>query len=95
MTDRTVVEPASQPRLPSGVRLKFDKVRDQWVIMAPERMFVLDPIALEIVKRCDGEVSVAGIIDQLAEVYKAPRDQIGKDVIQMLQDFADKGVIVA
>lgn len=95
MTGRTVVGPDMQPRLPVGVRLKFDKARDQWVILAPERMFVLDPIALEIVKRCDGEVSVDGIVDQLTEAFSAPRDQIAKDVIGMLQDFADKGVMVA
>jgi len=95
MIDRTVIDQSSQPRLPVGVRLKFDEPRDQWVVLAPERMFVLDPIALEIVKRCDGAVAVAAIIDQLAEAYSAPRDQIAKDVIQMLQDFADQGVVVA
>lgn len=95
MTELTEISAESQPRLPVGMRLKFDQARDQWVILAPERMFVLDPIALEIVKRCDGELSVDGIVDQLAEAFTAPRDQIATDVISMLQDFADKGVIAA
>ena len=83
------------PRLPSGVRLHFDKQRDQWVVLAPEKLFVPDPIALEILKRCDGEASVSAIVDDLAASFKAPRDVILKDVRVMLQDLADKGVMRA
>ncbi len=95
MSGRTVVGEASVPRLPRGVRLKFDKPRDQWVVLAPERLFELDAIALAIIQACDGKSSVAGIVDGLAEAYGAPREVILRDVIQLLQDFADKGVIVA
>ena len=94
MSDRAVMDEQSVPRLPRGVRFKFDNPRDQWVVLAPERVFVLDAVGVEIIRRCDGESSVAGIIDGLAEAYKAPREMILKDVVQFLQDFADKGVIV-
>lgn len=83
----------SVPNLPRGVRLKHDETRGQWVLLAPERLFVLDAIALEIMKRCDGEASVAGIVDDLAASFNAPREVIAADVIRMLQDFADKGVL--
>ncbi len=95
MSGRTVVSQASVPRLPRGVRLKFDKPRDQWVVLAPERLFELDAIALAIIRGCDGKSSVAGIVDGLAAAYEAPREAILRDVIHLLQDFADKGVIVA
>ena len=85
----------SVPRLPRGVKLRFDKQRDQWVVLAPERVFVPDPIALEIIKRCDGEATVAAIVDDLAKTYEAPRAVIAKDVNAMLQDLADKGVMMA
>ena len=37
--------------------------------------------------------SVAGIIDELATKYAAPRDVIATDVVAMLQDLADKGFL--
>ena len=77
------------------MRLKHDEVRTQWVILAPERMFVLDDIGLAIMQGIDGERAVSRIVDDLAEKFQAPREQILDDVIQMLQGFADKGVLKA
>lgn len=94
-TARVTITEASVPGLPSGVKLRFDKQRDQWVILAPERLFVLDAIALEIVKRCDGKASVAEIVNDLAETYSAPRETILKDVGVLLQDLADKRILAA
>jgi len=93
VSERAVVGEASVPRLARGTRLQFDKHRDQWIVQAPERLFVLDPIALEIVQRCDGVASVSAIVDGLAAKFSAPRDVILRDVNGMLQDFADKGVM--
>ena len=95
MSTAPQIEETSVPSLPRGVRLKHDETRGQWVLLAPERLFVLDSIALEIMKRCDGEASVAGIVDDLAASFNAPREIIAVDVIRMLQDFADKGVLAA
>ena len=94
MSDKSLVAEQSVPRLPKGVRLKFDKPRDQWVVLAPERMFQLDPVAHEIVKRCDGAATVAAIADELAAAFEAPREVILKDVVALLQGFVDKRVIV-
>jgi len=87
-----VVE-ASQPVLPRHAQLKFDKTRERWVILAPERVLVPDDIAVEVLQLCDGR-SVAQIVDQLAAKYTAPCDEIGADVIAMLQDLADKGFLI-
>ncbi len=95
MSERTVIAEAMTPAFPRGVRLKHDEARSQWVILAPERMFVLDDIALAIMQRVDGETAVSAIVDDLAETFQAPRDLILADVIAMLQDFADKGVVKA
>ncbi len=95
MSERITITEASVPGLPIGVKLRFDKQRDQWVILAPERLFVLDDVALEIVKRCDGKASVADIVSELAEAYAAPRDVILKDVGALLQDLADKRILAA
>lgn len=95
MTDRIVIAETSVPRLARGNRLQHDKVRDRWIVQAPERLFVLDAIALEIVQRCDGTASVTSIVDDLAGKFGAPREVILHDVNALLQDFADKGVILA
>lgn len=90
---RAEVAPQSVPALPRGVRLRFDEARDAWVLLAPERVLMPDPIAVEILKRCDGQATVAAIVDDLAATYQAERAQIETDVIALLQDLADKGML--
>jgi len=95
MTARVAIAETSVPRLPRGMRLKHDETRQQWVILAPERLFVLDDIAQAIMSSVDGTASVGAIADALAARFDAPRDLVLKDVTALLQDFADKGVIAA
>ncbi|MFO1057270.1 MAG: pyrroloquinoline quinone biosynthesis peptide chaperone PqqD [Dongiaceae bacterium] len=95
MIARLEIGEASVPRLARHVRLRFDQPRDQWVLLAPERLFVLDPIALAVIERCKGERSVAAIVDDLAATYDAPRPQVLQDVQALLQGLADKGVVTA
>ena len=90
---RISVSEASKPILPRHARLKFDEVRQRWVILAPERVLAPDDTAVEILQLCDGARSVGDIIDLLAAKYTAPRDAIGADVLVMLQDLADKGFL--
>jgi pyrroloquinoline quinone biosynthesis protein D len=90
---RISVSEATRPVLPRHAKLKFDATRQRWVILAPERVLAPDDIAVEILQLCDGVRSVADIIDVLATKYAAPRDDIGADVIAMLQDLADKGFL--
>ena len=86
---------AAIPRLPRGVKLREDKARGRWVVMAPERMFVPDETALEVLKLVDGARSVDAIVDELAARFAAPRDEIFGDVAEMLRDLMDKGVLAA
>jgi pyrroloquinoline quinone biosynthesis protein D len=90
---RISVSEASKPVLPRHAKLKFDETRQRWVILAPERVLAPDDIAVEILQLCDGERNVADIIDLLVAKYAAPRDDIGTDVVAMLQDLADKGFL--
>jgi pyrroloquinoline quinone biosynthesis protein D len=87
------VSEASRPIMPRHARLKFDEVRQRWVILAPERVLAPDEIAIEILQLCDGVRNVEQMIDQLAAKYAAERAAIGADVIAMLQDLADKGFL--
>ncbi len=82
------------PRFSPGVRLHHDKARDRWVVMAPERMFVPDETALEVLRLVDGARDVDGIIDALAAKFDAPRDVIATDVRAMLDDLVARGAVV-
>ena len=87
------VNETSRPILSRHAKLKFDETRQVWVILAPERVLAPDEIAVEVLQLCDGERSVADMVDQLAAKYAAERNAIATDVIAMLQDLADKGFL--
>ena len=96
MSDRLVIADDTQPKLPRHAKLRFDKPRDKWIILAPERVFELDQIAYEIVSLCDGERTVVDLVDTLSEKFdQAPREAIHTDATAMLQALADKGFIVS
>jgi coenzyme PQQ biosynthesis protein PqqD len=92
MTDIQVLSDAV-PRLPRGVRLRRDEVRDQWLLLAPERVLHPDPIAVAVLERCDGVRTVDAIVDDLATAYAAPRETIEADVKKMLADLQAKRVL--
>jgi pyrroloquinoline quinone biosynthesis protein D len=78
------------------MRLRHDPARDVWTVQAPERSYLLDEIAHLVVARCDGQVSLAVIIDGLCVAFSdTPRNVIAGDVTALLQDLADKGVVTA
>ena len=83
----------AKPRLPRGVRLRRDEARQQWQLLAPERVLQLDAIATEILQRCTGEASVETIVTGLAQDFKADRARIESDVRAMLASLADKKVL--
>ncbi len=84
---------AAVPRLRPGVKFRFDRSRDAWVLLAPERLFMPDEVAVEVLKRIDGVRSIALIVDDLAQAFKAPRAVIETDVLAMLGNLRDKGAL--
>jgi pyrroloquinoline quinone biosynthesis protein D len=87
------VSSEARPRLPRGVRLVNSEAHGGFVLLAPERVFKADAIAVEILKRCTGDASLAEIIDDLARTFNAPRDRVATDVTQLLQGLADKRLL--
>jgi len=94
VTDRVLVDEAARLRFAPHVRFKFDERRARWVVLAPERMLLPDEISVEVLQRCTGKARVADIVDEFTTKFEAPRDEIASDVIAVLQDLADKGVLV-
>ena len=89
----TQINADSRPALATHVRLQHDGVRQQWVVQAPERLFVLDEVAHAVLSRCGNGLTVAEIADQLGIEFDAPADEIRGDVLELLQDLADKGIV--
>jgi pyrroloquinoline quinone biosynthesis protein D len=83
------------PGLAPGVRLSFDKARDRWVVLAPERVLVPDETALEILQRCDGTRQLDDIVDELATAYSADRSEIEHDVRDLLASLIEKRILTA
>ncbi len=81
------------PYFPRGVRLAEDQVRDCTVLLAPERVLMIDAIGEAILSRIDGALSVSEICAALAVAFDAPREIIEPDVCAYLQDLTEKRLL--
>lgn len=91
--ERLIVGAGTRPRLPRHIKLRHDEGRGRWIILAPERVFNPDDTAVAVLRLCDGERSIEDIAQALSAEYQAPLDVIRADILAMLQDLADKGVV--
>ncbi|HYH17924.1 MAG TPA: pyrroloquinoline quinone biosynthesis peptide chaperone PqqD [Azospirillum sp.] len=83
-------------RLAPGVMLRHDRTRGQWTLLAPERVLVLDEVALDVVRACTGDAASVGAgIDRLAAQFEAPRAEIADDVLDLLRTLRDRGFITS
>ena len=87
------MDAAAVPRFRRGVRLREDAARGRWVVLAPERAFVPDDVALEGLKLVDRARSIGDIAGTLAERFAAPCEVIEADITEMLRDLAERGVV--
>lgn len=88
--------PAEETTVPSfarGVRLRFDEARQVWTVLAPERLFLPDELAVEVLKLVDGVRTLGDIADELSARFDAPRAEVLSDITEMLTDFAAKGAV--
>lgn len=84
---------AAVPSLPRGVRLHHDRVRQTWVLLAPERVLKLDQVGLAVLERVDGARSFGTIVDDLAATYNAPREQIAADASRFLDGLIARRMV--
>jgi pyrroloquinoline quinone biosynthesis protein D len=87
------IAPDARPCLPHGVRLTQSEAHGGWVLLAPERVFKADAIAVEIIKRCTGRATLAEIVDDLATAYSAPHERVLSDTTALLRGLADKKLL--
>ncbi|MFC5062995.1 pyrroloquinoline quinone biosynthesis peptide chaperone PqqD [Actinomycetospora atypica] len=66
-----------RPRLARGVKMRFDRTRDQHVLLLPETVVVLNATGTAILELCDGTRTVDEIVAALRETYgEVPEDQV-------------------
>jgi pyrroloquinoline quinone biosynthesis protein D len=92
-TATPTIAPEARPKLPRGVRLVHNEAQGGWVLLAPERVFKADQIAVEIVKRCTGEATFDAIVQDLAATFNAPPERVRTDVAALLRGLADKKLL--
>ncbi len=91
-----VVDEAARARLAPGVVLRQDKARGHWTLQGPERVLVLDDIALAVVRaavQVPGR-TLAEAVDALAAEFDAPRAELAGDMLELVADMRDRGFIV-
>jgi pyrroloquinoline quinone biosynthesis protein D len=81
------------PRLPRGVRLRHDRVRGGWVLLAPERAVGLDAIGHAILSEIDGTSSFGEIVAALAARFEAPPEEIAADSRTLLAGLMNRRML--
>lgn len=81
------------PLIPRGVRLHHDKVRGNWVLLAPERTIKLDATGLAILREIDGERTFRDVVARLAQQFNAQPDQISSDVSGFIIALANRRIL--
>ena len=83
------IDSQSKPRLAAGVRLGQNN--NQQVLLMPERALRLNGPSLEIVQRCDGNLTVQQIVAELQKIYsKAEPAKVESDILGYLQLLHDQ-----
>ena len=65
----TAVLSTNRPHLARQVRMEWDPVRKQHVLLAPEGVLVLNQTGATILSLCDGERTVVEIVEELRGQY--------------------------
>ncbi len=89
----TLFETQSIPELVPMFRFQWEQAQDCHVILYPEGMVKLSTSAGEIMKKCDGEKTVANIIAELNTQF--PDVDLDDDVYKFLEEAHENGWIRA
>ena len=78
----------SRPHVGNGFRLQWEPAQSCHVLLYPEGMVKLNGSAGEIMKRCDGERSVAAIVADLEQAFAA--QGLERDVLAFMAMAAEQ-----
>lgn len=84
----------ARPRLARRVRLVRSEAQGGFVVLAPERVFKINPVAAAILQQCDGSKTLAQIVDELATAYNAESGRVLADTVDLLNGLIEKRLVV-
>lgn len=84
------IEADNRLRMAQGVRLFWDEVRQQHLLLFPEGLLVLNATAFAVLELCDGRRSVSEIVTILTAQYSS---DIEKDVYHLLSRITQRGLL--
>jgi pyrroloquinoline quinone biosynthesis protein D len=82
----------NRPRLVDGVRLQYDEVREQHLLLVPEGAVHLNATAAQVLELCDGERSVEEIASALSERYSGA--DVADDVHELIGGLVQHGLVI-
>jgi coenzyme PQQ biosynthesis protein PqqD len=89
-----VIDAASRPRLASKARLRYDRQGERYLLLYPERGLALNGTAVDVVRLCTGEHTVADIVEWLTGKYTdQPSEVVEREVLTFLATLADRGLV--
>ncbi|HKY70932.1 MAG TPA: pyrroloquinoline quinone biosynthesis peptide chaperone PqqD [Nitrospira sp.] len=85
---------ASRPTLRPKTRLRYDRHRDAFVLLWPERGLLLNRSAGEILERCRGQETLSSIVKALSDEYPQTHRHIIEDhVHRLIHDLCRRGLL--
>ncbi len=81
------------PRLAARAKLRKDTAAEGWVLLFPEGLLKLNESAAAILRLCDGQIPLPGILERLSRNFKTPVALLEKDVKEALDQFSSKGLV--
>ena len=81
-------------RVPETVLMR--QLRDEVVFldMASEQYFGLDPVGACVIGAIQSGADVDGAIDAVFDAFDAPMDQIGADVLALIEELVAMGLLI-
>ena len=86
-------ESMSIPEFAPTFRFQWEEAQNCYVVLYPEGMVKLSQSAGEILRRCDGQTTVGGIVADLERAFGAPEAaaDIKKDVETFIEQAKKNG----
>jgi pyrroloquinoline quinone biosynthesis protein D len=72
---------------------RWEDTQDSYVLLYPEGIVKLNLTAGEIIKRCDGQRTVAELIGELQALFAGDDERVAEGVHKFLEVFRAKGWI--
>ena len=89
-----MMAPLSRPTLTGKVRLRFDRISGNYLLLLPERGLILNGSGGLIVQLCTGSNTLSMMIDSLLIAYPdCPRIILAEDLREFLHELQNRGLI--